>query len=132
LGSGFDTAQVTPGEFVSKLVDYLERSGGAKIILGTCVGMESIKVEGKNKITGVKYREQQKTEEKTLPADVVIVCAGPWSCAAEDWFDGEIHLPMEGVKSTSIVWEKPVDGKTVEATALFCGEDDRFGTHCTS
>ena len=42
---------------------------------------------------------------------------------------------MEGIKSTSIVWKPPVDEKgntkidAVEATALFCGEDDRFGTH---
>jgi len=32
------------------------------------------------------------------------------------------------VKSTSIVWKKPDEGE-VDATALFCGEDDRFGTH---
>ena len=42
---------------------------------------------------------------------------------------------MEGVKSTSIVWKKG-DGNdggednTVDATALFCGESNRFGTHC--
>lgn len=60
----------------------------------------------------------------------MIVSAGPWSCAAEDWFPGQsIQLPMEGVKSTSIVWKKPQESEKVDATALFCGEDDRYGTH---
>ena len=45
---------------------------------------------------------------------------------------------MEGIKSTSIVWERRgddvVDGgdddaSKEKAAALFCGEDDRFGTH---
>ena len=56
--------------------------------------------------------------------------AGPWSCQAEDWFEDvglHVQLPMQGVKSTSIVWEAK---EQVDATALFCGEDDRFGTHC--
>ena len=65
-----------------------------------------------------------------LPADNVIIAAGPWSCAAEDWFQGAVKLPMEGIKSTSIVWKQPESMISVDATALFCGEDDRFGTHC--
>ena len=135
LGSGSDTAQITPGDFVTKLVEHLEQTEGAKIILGTCTGVESLldTVSGKTKVTGIKYTSPgQPTEELLLPADVVVVCAGPWSCAAQDWFDHTIHLPMEGIKSTSIVWQKPNDGTAVEATALFCGEDDRYGTHCKS
>lgn len=62
-----------------------------------------------------------------MEADVVVVSAGPWSCKAEDWFDNAVDLPMEGVKSTSIVWKKGEDD--VDGTALFCGEDNRFGTH---
>ena len=87
---------------------------------------------GSRKIIGIKYqpRSNEETEEIVLPADAVVVSAGPWSCAAEDWFHGSVELPMEGVKSTSIVWKKPEEAKEVDATALFCGEDDRFGTHC--
>merc|ERR1712238_535579 len=78
-------------------------------------------------------------QEQILSADAVVISAGPWSCQAEDWFEGSnIVLPMEGVKSTSIVWKQPKDLKKknddenkngVDATALFCGEDDRFQTH---
>jgi len=73
----------------------------------------------------VKYIDRETKEEITMEADAVVVSAGPWSCKAEDWFD-TIDLPMEGVKSTSIVWKQKDE---VDATALFCGEDYRFGTH---
>ena len=87
---------------------------------------------GNRKIVGVKYTprsEEKNAAEQVLAADAVVISAGPWSCQAEDWFQGAVQLPMEGIKSTSIVWKKP-EGKDIDATALFCGEDDRFGTHC--
>jgi glycine/D-amino acid oxidase-like deaminating enzyme len=40
-----------------------------------------------------------------------------------------MKIPMQGIKSTSIVWKAPVEDATVDATALFCGEDNQFGTH---
>jgi len=133
LGSGNDTAQVTPGDFVTKIVEYLEKKKGTQVILGACTGVASIidTISGKRIVTGVQYQSQENQQESTvIPADVVVVCAGPWSCSAQDWFDDAIQIPMEGIKSTSIVWEKPKDQQGVDATALFCGEDDRFGTHC--
>jgi len=129
MGLGDDTAQITPIEFVEKMLEDRSGSGDSEqtveVILGECLGVE---VEG-GKVTGVSYRRRGSGDEEVdvLPADAVVVSAGPWSCAAEDWF-GTCELPMEGVKSTSIVWKKPDEGE-VDATALFCGEDDRFGTH---
>lgn len=138
MGWGDDTAQVTPKEFVEKMMEYINQDGkepGVKVVLGTCKGVECEDGEdGLKVVTGVKYGNVDE-EEKTLQADDVIVAAGPWACQAEDWFEGAVQLPMEGVKSTSIVWKPPVDDDgnskidAVEATALFCGEDDRFGTH---
>jgi glycine/D-amino acid oxidase-like deaminating enzyme len=131
LGYGDDTAQVTPKEVVEKMIV----SSGVEVVLGQCVGIETEAVSDDDcrKVTGVKYvprngGNDNDQEEAILEADVVVVSAGPWSCAAEDWFDHVVDLPMEGVKSTSIVWKKGVDD--VDATALFCGEDSRFGTHC--
>ena len=121
-------------------------------MIGACVGVESTEDEttGVHVVTGVRYRrdeddgeEGRRGEEEEggeggillLRADDVVVAAGPWACQAEAWFGGGLRLPMEGVKSTSIVYRPPVDedGRdmpdAVEATALFCGEDDRFGTH---
>lgn len=132
MGMGDDTAQVTPHEFVHKM---LEASGERiNVVFGTCCGVETTQGSGINrKLTAVKYRPRDSTgdEEVSLPADALVISAGPWSCAAEDWFQGAVELPMEGIKSTSIVWKKPDDLEEVDATALFCGEDDRYGTHCT-
>ncbi|KAG7373205.1 FAD dependent oxidoreductase [Nitzschia inconspicua] len=106
------------------------KSDKISVVLGTCHGVETDQgsERGNRKVFGVKYAPRGETEEKMLAADAVVVSAGPWSCAAEDWFLGAVQLPMEGVKSTSIVWAKPKN-EDVDATALFCGEDDRFGTH---
>ena len=134
MGYGDDTAQITPKEFTTKLIE----GGGdtIQVVLGTCTGVQTDDNGDQQKITGVTYKarsndadEEEDTEEKVLECDAVVVSAGPWSCAAEDWFDGRVKLPMEGIKSTSIVWKAP-ENKDVDATALFCGEDYRFGTHC--
>ena len=138
LGEGEDTAQITPKEFVDKM---MERAGDTiKLVMGTCTGVETeagSEPGADRKVTGIRYQprlegggSEQNAGEQILPADCVIVSAGPWSCAVEDWFQGAIKLPMEGIKSTSIVWKQPEGVDVVDATALFCGEDNRFGTHC--
>lgn len=131
LGTGADTAQITPSEFVNKLLENV--SDRVNVVIGTCTGIETDQghEKGCRKVTAVRYCDNSNPDEiRTLSADCVVVSAGPWSCAAEDWFDGAIKLPMEGIKSTSIVWAKPDDAKSVDGTGLFCGEDNRFGTHC--
>ena len=134
LGYGDDTAQITPLEFVHAMLE--DQKDRISVVKGTCVGVETDQgsARGSRKVTAVQYQsadENGETEPQLLPADCVVVSAGPWSCAAEDWFQASsIKLPMEGVKSTSIVWKKPETMESVDATALFCGEDDRFGTHC--
>ena len=172
MGYGEDTAQITPSEFVTKMIESCRRKQGGKsdggdnsnfnVVLGTCCGVETVPAaadheegtaddndEGiRRKIVGVKYQPKnndgggKEEVQKTLPADVVIVSAGPWSCQAEDWFEEycpELKLPMEGIKSTSIVWKDPTTTKggddsssiqQVDATALFCGENNKYGTHC--
>lgn len=136
MGLGEDTAQITPKEFVDSMLRAA--SDRIQVVKGTCTGVETDQgsERASRKVTAVTYQacsdhdnSDDSTTEGVLPADVVIVSAGPWSCAAEDWFRGAVELPMEGIKSTSIVWKKPQD-VDVDATALFCGEDNRFGTHC--
>lgn len=124
MGKGDDTAQITPSEFVDKMLE--KHADRIHVVKGTCTGVTCTEHQH---VTSVEYCNE-KNESCSLTADTVIVSAGPWSCAAEDWFDGALKLPMEGVKSTSIVWKKPESMETVDATALFCGEDSRFGTHC--
>ena len=138
LGVGDDTAQITPAEFVQKMLE--RRADCIQVVLGTCTGVETVlddsddndSNDSERRVVVVHYTDAATGESGTLPADAAIVAAGPWSCAAEEWFpDSGLRLPMEGVKSTSIVWEKPVALEAVDATALFCGEDRRYGTHRT-
>lgn len=130
MGEGDDTAQITPKEFVEKMIEKTSSDGTVDVILGECIGVDAVsKEDGKGYVVrGVKYIDRQSKEERFLEADVVVVSAGPWSSQAEDWFDNTVDLPMEGVKSTSIVWKQRPGVKT-DATALFCGEDYRYGTH---
>lgn len=134
LGYGDDTAQITPKEFVEKMLAKADDK--VEVVLGTCTGVETDQGSGRGnrKIVGVKYQprsddDESYEEEQLLPADAMVVSAGPWSCQAEDWFQGAVELPMEGIKSTSIVWKQP-DEPAVDATALFCGENHQYGTHC--
>ena len=136
LGYGLDTAQLTPSEFVERMLE--KAADRIQVQIGTCVGIESDQgsERGTRKVTSVLYKtnDNDNNEPQRLPADVVVVSAGPWSSAAEDWFvHANLELPMEGIKSTSIVWKPPTDTEQkVDGTALFCGEDRRFGTHCES
>lgn len=140
LGSGDDTAQVTPLEVAKKLVE----KSRATVCYGTATGIVTTRNTGdeKQQVTGVIYKPRQSglnndngdgstILQQTLQCDTVVVCAGPWSCIAEDWFpDSGMKIPMQGIKSTSIVWKAPEEEEaTVDATALFCGEDNQFGTH---
>jgi glycine/D-amino acid oxidase-like deaminating enzyme len=135
LGMGDDTAQITPTEFVCKMLE--RHQDRIRVVLGTCTGVETEEVAGDDdndgeatrRVTAVNYVDQGTGAERRLPCDAFVVSNGPWACQAEDWLGGRVQLPMEGVKSTSIVWEPPSDGSSVDATALFCGEDSRYGTH---
>ena len=130
LGYGDDTAQVTPKEVVDKM---LENAPDIQVTKGVCVGIETDQgPKNTRKVTAVRYiADGQDPSEppQLIPADVCCISAGPWSCAASDWLPGT-SFPMEGVKSTSIVWEKPQENaNAVDATALFCGEHDTYHTH---
>jgi glycine/D-amino acid oxidase-like deaminating enzyme len=129
LGSGTDTAQVTPTEFVTKMLEHC--GDKIQVILNAQVsGIKTATAEGGTdlQVKGVKYTNAISNENAVLPTDVVVVSAGPWSCVAEDWFGSKLELPMEGVKSTSIVYEAA--STAVDAVGLFCGEHSTHGTHC--
>lgn len=111
------TAQVTPLELTEKLMSAA-LAAGAEYRVGTVNG---ISIEN-GKVKGVAI----KGFDALIPADKVVICAGPWSgVMAEDYFG--IDLPMEGIKSTSLVY-KNNDAVQQEPYACFCAEDD-YGCH---
>jgi len=111
-------AQVAPKELCTKLMDAAV-SRGAEVRIGAAEDVITEPVRnGLEQVTGVVV------DGETIEADRVCLCLGPWAALAEKWFG--LPTPMTGIKSTSIVFRSD---EPVEPYALFCGEDDRFGTH---
>ncbi|GMH53457.1 hypothetical protein TrRE_jg4145, partial [Triparma retinervis] len=121
MGDSSDTAQVHPREFTEMAIS---QSGATVRLNAKVVGVETVEEEdgGGERITGVKIEGGESIE-----CDAMVVAMGPWGPIAETWFP-TINVPMEGIKSTSVVWPVREETKS-EGVALFCGEDDRYGTH---
>jgi len=107
----WDTAQTSPKELTASFLEAAARSAGLRILTGKA---EGVVLRGEQ-VTGVVV------DGRAIAADVVVVAMGPWSCMAEDWFP-DLRLPMQGIQSTSVVWETAEDP---DACAVFCKEDDR-------
>ena len=85
------TAQVTPMELTSKLIT----ASNAEVLFETAEGL----ILEAGRVRGVNLRGKD-----TLEADVVLVALGPWSAPfIQDNFG--VPCPMEGVKSTSLLYE---------------------------
>ncbi len=126
-----NTAQLTSMELVSKLLEVL-RKEGVEIMEGMTVqGLErKVRLGDKGVVTGVLVKGQ---EQKIIPCDAVVFCCGPWTGALlEQWFeDDELKLPMEGIKSTSFIYNPGsfmCNEMSLMPLVLFCDEDRR-GSH---
>ena len=107
------TAQVVPKELCDKLFE----ASGADLVIGAARGLET----EENKVTGVRV-EKDEENVVTIPCDEVVVAAGAWSVLLEDWLTG-FALPMEGVYSSSMVYEQGPESIKTDPRALFCAED---------
>jgi glycine/D-amino acid oxidase-like deaminating enzyme len=106
-----NTAQVTSIELTNKFMECA-LAAGSKLIEGTVNG---IKIEN-SVVRGVSVEDIG-----IIDADKVILAMGPWTGAlAEDWLG--ITLPMDGIKSTSIMFNG-CDELVAEPFACFCEED---------
>jgi glycine/D-amino acid oxidase-like deaminating enzyme len=131
LGFGDDCSQVTPSEVVEKML--AAHPANIQVIQGRCVGLECRRPGSgfKPEVTGVQF-QLPTGANSVLKTETVVICAGAWSCAAEDWlkkYGVSIQLPMEGIASTLVLWEKPPELVQVDGTVLLCSEDLRFNTH---
>jgi len=107
------TAQVTPKELTQKLIQAAI-DNGSQLVIGTA---ERVHIDKSTKaITGIDI-----SGLGTVQTEHVVVCLGPWSGVyCEDWFD--LHIPLDGVKSTSMVFTE-VEALKDEPYACFCSED---------
>lgn len=116
-------AQIAPLELCTKLMEAAV-AAGAKLVKGTVEGVETRPGPTQGAPAEVAAVV---VDGRPVPADAVVVTMGPWSSIAQDWLG--IEVPITGVKSTSVVFRQPERAGPVEPFVLFCGEDDRYGTH---
>ena len=124
-----ETAQITPYEFTTRIWEEAEKNG-AELIIGAVKSVESNhnNLESDTNINRKIVSIQLEDGREISNIDEVIIAMGPWSVQSEEWFqDVNFNLPMEGIKSTSIV--VPQGTITLqEPAALFCDEDEN-GCH---
>jgi glycine/D-amino acid oxidase-like deaminating enzyme len=71
------------------------------------------------------YLEGNNEKIEIKDGEPIVIALGPWSCRIEDWL--AIPMPIEGVVSTSLVYEDGIPASDV-GTALFFDEDSK-GCH---
>lgn len=120
LDSGTATAQVSPYELTTKMMNAAVSMGYAEIIKGKATG---VIIENGDIVSGVRV---DNTVISLGANDKVCICMGPWTgVALDDWFN--LKIPMDGIKSTSLVYRDMPEMKT-EPYACFC-DDDTYGCH---
>lgn len=112
-------AQVAPLELCTKLMDAAI-ANGAVLKTGVVQGIQTVAAPE----SGLRQVSAVVVDGEPIATDCVAFTMGPWTALAQDWLG--IPIPITGIKSTSIVFKSQ---QAVEPYALFCGEDDRFGTH---
>lgn len=129
-----DTAQVDPAELSAAMLDAA-MARGATLVRDEAIGLaiEPLSDDelldepagraggASRKVTGVKLRDGG-----TLHAAQVVAAMGPWTCKLEDWVS--VPVPLDGVWSTSLVWEG-VAAATQEPAVVFAEQEDKHG--CT-
>ena len=112
-----DTAQVTPLELTTRLMEAAV-ANGARVLIGCVTGVERGPTGA---ISAVRLGDGT-----TVRCKMVVFAMGPWSVLVEDWLG--LSVPLEGIRSASIVY-RGTAAVTENPAALFCGEDERYGTH---
>ncbi|KAF1990141.1 FAD dependent oxidoreductase [Aulographum hederae CBS 113979] len=74
MGTPDTTAQVHPYQFTTSMAS-LAQEKGVEIILGSVTSIN----KSSNAVESVTYTLKDSSEERTIPADTVILSAGPWT-----------------------------------------------------
>lgn len=109
-----ETAQVHPYLFTTSMIE-LAQEKGARLIIGKATRIDyanTKKGAGKYKqaVSAVTYVDASSGEEKSIPADTIIVSAGPWTTTLLP------NVPISGTRAHSITI-RPT--RPVSAYALF-------------
>ncbi|ENI06835.1 hypothetical protein COCC4DRAFT_39221 [Bipolaris maydis ATCC 48331] len=74
MGTPSTTAQVHPYQFTTSMAQ-LAQENGAKILYGSATNI----TQENGAVTSVSYKPKDSDQEETLPADTIILTAGPWT-----------------------------------------------------
>lgn len=123
IESGEATAQVDPRELGEALLRASEEMGVEFIRECEVRGIDtSPHAKGGRQVRGVRIAGGSDGDEEFVECSTVVVALGPWSCLLEDWLG--VPMPMEGVWSTSLVWNpQPALSAPRPPGAVFCEED---------
>eukprot|EP00606_Chrysophyceae_sp_TOSAG23-5_P001076 GSChrysophyteH2.ASY1.ANO1.1453.1 assembled CDS len=109
-------AQVTPEELTQRLVE----ASGCTVVIDIALGVE---MDESSNFRGVRT-----AANGVISGDRLIIAAGPWTgVLVEEWFP-HLICPMEGIKSTSMLYEAISAVKT-EPVVCFSEEHDQHSTH---
>lgn len=117
---------MTPMELTTKML-AASLAAGSELIIDSVIGVVTAAKGsdvGTNAVTGLKLAQRGE-----LMSSRIVFAMGPWTGALlEQWLPG-VSFPMEGIKSTSVVYENFNELKIEEnCFAYFCDED-RNGCH---
>lgn len=101
------TAQVHPYQFTSSMARLAE-AGGVKIIIGRATGIN--RNDDDDTVQSVSYVDRQTESPTTLPADVVVIAAGPWTRSVYP------QAPISALRAHSVTIRP---SRPVSAYALF-------------
>lgn len=113
-----EAAQVDPAELSAALLREAVASGHCTLRIAEATGIDTAEADGERHVTGVELAGGER-----VACETVIVALGPWSCLVENWLG--LPLPLEGVHSTSLVYEEAGAALAAQPAACFAEADAR-------
>lgn len=107
-----DTAQITPYDLTTRMLQAAIDTKRCKVIIGECKAVQ----RNERDTTRVK---SVLVDDKEVMLDKLLVALGPWSVLCEKWFPG-FKVPIAGIWSTSLTLRPK---QKLQACSMFCNED---------
>ena len=119
-----DAALVDPAELTCSMLDKAVSSQYSDCSFRQA-NVTSLEIDPSGRYVMAIHLEGSNEKIEIKDGEPVVIALGPWSCRIEDWL--AIPMPIEGVVSTSLIYEDGIPASDV-GTALFFDEDSK-GCH---
>ncbi|OEU16860.1 FAD/NAD(P)-binding domain-containing protein [Fragilariopsis cylindrus CCMP1102] len=119
-----DAALVDPAELTCSMLDKALSSQYSDCSFRQA-NVTSLEIDPSGRYVMAIHLEGSNEKIELKDGEPVVIALGPWSCRIEDWL--AIPMPIEGVVSTSLIYEDGILASDV-GTAMFFDEDSK-GCH---